>query len=112
MPNGFATDEHLGMPYSHCIDWTLITITVTQHSLFDNFDVHIMVSIVANCHAKVHGDCVECPLFEDVHSRYRAQRYVHVGSIHLRTFGEEYSENDFITILLQSTDFHFLYFLQ
>lgn len=71
-----------------------------------------MVSIVANGHTEVHGDCVECPLFDDVHSRNRAQRYVHISSIQLRIVGEEYSENDFITALLQNTDFHLLYFLQ
>lgn len=100
------------MPAGHCINRALIIITVTQHSLFDNFDVHVVVSIITNCHAKVHGHCVECPLFKDVHSNYRAQRYVHIGSVHLKTVGEEFSGNDVPTALLQNADFDFLYFLQ
>lgn len=44
-----------------------------------------MISIVANCHTKVHGHCVECPLLKDIHSSNRAQWYVHFGSVDLRT---------------------------
>lgn len=51
--------------------------------VFDNFDVHMVVSIITNCHTKVHGHCVECPPFEDVHTRSGAYWYVHFGSIHL-----------------------------
>lgn len=50
---GFPSEKHLGMSAVYCINKTLIIITVTQHSLFDNFDIHIVVSIVANCHTKV-----------------------------------------------------------
>lgn len=88
------------MTAGRCINCTLIVIIVIQHSLFDNFDVHVVVSIVANSHAKVHRHCVECPLFEDVNSRNRAQRYVHIGSIHLGIVGEVHSENDFLITLL------------
>lgn len=69
---------------------------VTQHSLFDNFDVHVVVSVIANCHTKVHRHCIVFPLFQDVHSRNRTMWYVHFSSIHLRIVGEGHFKHYFL----------------
>lgn len=61
------------------------------NSLAGNFDVHVVVAIIAHSHPKICHHCVECPLLENRQPLCWVGRQVYRGPIHLR---EEITERD------------------
>lgn len=58
-------------------------VNVRLYLLFDHFDVHEVVSIITNCHTKVHGHSVVLSRLEHRDPRGRRNWQVYISPIHL-----------------------------
>lgn len=59
-------------------------IIYETYSLLDNFNVHIVVSVVTCGYSKIQGHCVVLARHKNINTTDRTQRNVHIGSIDLR----------------------------